>query len=110
MPFDFDPFLRINTARLQSDLERAELMDKTLRTMNRDNLRALAQAFGTSVHDTEPPWWETGRDGKRTLHIPFNAPHSCKWWLHDDTGKAMRVLLHNMNATTEELTRYVGAS
>lgn len=108
MGHDYDPLLRIDTARLQADLERFGLMDKPLRAMNRDDLRALAHSLGNAVHDAEPPYWETDLRGVRSLHIPFNAPHSCKWWLHEDHGKALRDLLQTMAATEEEVRRYMG--
>lgn len=108
MGHEYDPVLHIDTARLLADLERFGLMDKTMRSMNRDDLRALAHSIGNAVHDTEPPCWETDSRGVRTLRIPFTAPVLCKWWLHKDHTTALSNLLHSMGATAGEYKKYMG--
>ena len=104
-PYPFDPCLQIDAAGLEARLEHYQLMDKTPREMNRDDLCALAQAFADCLHGFTLSVWKDG-----ALVIPRDAPAKYKSWLFEDGFAAAAEILQTFGASKTQMTAYLGAN
>ena len=104
-PYPFDPCLQIDAAGLEARLEHYQLMDKTPREMNLDDLCALAQAFADCLHGFALPAWKG-----EALVIPRTAPAKYKSWLFEDGFAAAAEILQTFGASKTQMTAYLGAN